>query len=450
MRMFVSHLKNQLKELAGHQGFMKYFKNTSWLFGEKVLRLCVGIFVGVWIARYLGPEQFGVFSYAQSFVGLFAVTATLGLDGIVVRELIKNKNSTEGIIGTAFWLKFSGAFISIILLSIAVNFTSNDNYTNTLFFIIASATVFQAFNVVDFYFQSEVLSRYIVYANTISLFLSSIIKIILILNNADLLSFAWVILFDSLVLSLGFLYFFLKKARVKIQNIKFQNEIARALLRDSWPLFLSGIVISIYMKIDQVIIKDLLGSKEVGQYAAATRLSEAWYFIPMVIASSLFPAIISAKNQSEELYNSRLQKLYDLMVWMSISIALPMTFLSDKIVNIVYGSQYDKAGSVLMIHIWTGIFVFLGVAFSGYLSVENQTKKAFYRTLLGAILNVIFNYVLIPKYGINGSAIATLLGQFFSNYLYDLFDRDLHGQLKMKTMSFFPVHLFKNPSKNNY
>lgn len=448
--MLIKRIKNEVKDLSNDQGFMKYFKNTSWLFGEKILRLCIGVFVGVWIARYLGPEKFGIFSYAQSFVGLFAVTATLGLDGIVVRELVKNKNIKEGIIGTAFWLKFAGALISIILLTIAVNFTSNDSYTNTLFFIIASATVFQAFNVIDFYFQSEVLSRYIVYANAISLFISSIIKVILILNNADLLSFALVILFDSLVLSLGFLYFFLKKARVKIQNIKFQNEIAIALLKDSWPLFLSGIVISIYMKVDQVIIKELLGSKEVGQYAAATRLSEAWYFIPMVIASSLFPAIISAKNQNEELYYSRLQKLYDLMVWMSIAIALPMTFLSDKIVSVVYGSQYDKAGSVLMIHIWTGVFVFLGVAFSGYLSVENQTKKAFYRTLLGAVLNVVFNYVLIPIYGINGSAIATLLGQFISNYLYDLFDKDLHGQLKMKTMSFFPIHLFKNTGNNNY
>lgn len=441
--MFVKSLKFKLEELSSHQGFMKYFKNTSWLLGEKILRLIVGVFVGIWVARYLGPKQFGLFNYAQSFVGLFAVTATLGLDGIVVRELVKDKTITEVIIGTAFWLKLIGAIVSIILLTIAINFTSNDSYTNILFFIIASATIFQAFNVIDFYFQSEVLSRYIVYANTISLFLSSIIKIILILNGADLLSFTWVILFDSLVLSLGFIYFFVKRSNVKIKNIRFDKQIAIALLKDSWPLFLSGIVISIYMKVDQVIIKQLLGSEEVGQYAAATRLSEAWYFIPMVIASSLFPAIISAKNQSKELYYSRLQKLYDLMVWMSIAIALPMTFLSDTIVNIVYGSQYNEAGSVLMIHIWTGVFVFLGVAFSGYLSVENLTKKAFYRTLLGAILNVILNYILIPKYGINGSAIATLLGQFISNYLYDLFDKDLHDQLKMKTMAFSPFHIFK-------
>jgi O-antigen/teichoic acid export membrane protein len=443
----VALLKTQFKELLSHEGFMKYFKNTSWLLGEKILRLLVGIFVGVWIARFLGPEKFGLFSYAQSFVGLFAVTATLGLDGIVVRELIKNNNSTEGILGTAFLLKFFGAIFSLIALLIVVNFISIDNYTKNLFFIIAGATLFQAFNVIDFYFQSKVSSRFIVYSNSISLFISSITKIVLILNNGTLLNFAWVIVFDSIILSLGFIYFFLKNTSINIQNITFNKKIAIFLLKDSWPLFLSGIVISIYMKIDQVIINSLLNSKSVGQYAAATRLSEAWYFIPMVIASSLFPAVINAKNLSETLYYSRLQKLYDLMVWLSIAIALPMTFLSDKIINVIYGSQYNEAGNVLMIHIWTGVFVFLGVAFSGYLSIENQTKKAFYRTLLGAIFNIVLNYLLIPIYGIKGSAIATLLGQLFSNYLYDIFDRDLNRQFHMKTKALFPIHLFvKKPT----
>lgn len=439
IKSLILYLKNLLK----NEGFIRYFRNTSWLFGEKILRLTVGVFIGIWIARYLGPQKFGILNYAQSFVGLFSVTASLGLDGIVVRELIKNEDKADELLGTTFYLKFIGSIGSVLLLAFAVSFMSNDNYTNTLFFIIASATIFQTFNIVDYYFQSKVLSRYIVYANTISLLISSLIKVILIINNAPLLSFALMILFDSFVLAFGYIYFFTKKTKFRIQNFKFNKQIALELLNDSWPLFLSGIVISIYMKIDQVIINQLLGSEEVGQYAAAIRLSEAWYFIPMVIASSLFPAIISAKKQSDYIYYSRLQKLYDLMVWMSIIIAIPMTFLSSWIVNILYGNEYDEAGSVLMIHIWTGVFVFLGVAFSGYLTAENKTKKAFYRTLLGAVLNVILNYILIPKFGIRGSAIATLLGQFFANYVYDIFDKDLHPQFIMKTKSFFPVHILK-------
>ena len=450
----------KLQSLKNHQGFMKYFINTSWLFGEKILRMVVGLFVGIWVARYLGPEQFGLFSYAQSFVGLFTAIATLGLDGIVVRELVKDDTRRDELIGTAFWLKLMGAFGVLIVLAIAVNFTSNDSYTNSLVFIIASATIFQSFNVVDMYFQSKVLSKYIVYANVISLFISSIVKIAFILNEAPLIAFAWVILFDSFILASGFIYFYLKN-RCHSEQLEhhsvldtessfawgFNKSTALSLLKDSWPLILSGIVISIYMKIDQVMIKEMMNAQAVGQYAAAVRLSEAWYFIPMAIVSSLFPSIINAKKVSDKLYLERLQRLYSLMVWLAIAIALPMTFLSDWVVNLLYGNAYQEAGSVLMIHIWTGVFVFLGVAFSHYLIVENLMMKSFYRTALGTILNIIFNFILIPKYGIYGAAIATLLGQMTANLIYDIFDKTLWSQLKMKLKAIFPIYLIRGVQK---
>ena len=423
---------------------MKYFKNTSWIFSEKILRMVVGLFVGVWVARYLGPEQFGLFSYAQSFVGLFTAIATLGLDGIVVRELVKDENRKDELIGTAFWLKVIGAFGVLLILAIAINFTSNDTYTNTLVFIIASSAIFQSFNVVDFYFQSKVMGKFVVYVNIISLLLSSFVKIALILNEAPLIAFAWVILFDSFILACGFIYFYIKNnSTFNFKNLKFRSKTATLLLKDSWPLVLSGIVISIYMKIDQVMIKEMMDNEAVGIYSAAVRVSELWYFIPVAIVVSLFPAIINAKSQGEDFYHARLQKLYSLMVWMAIIIALPMTFLSDWIIGLLFGQTFIAAGSVLMIHIWTGVLVFLGVAFSRYLLVENLNKKAFYRTLVGAIINVILNYILIPLYGIQGAAVATLLGQLSANYLYDFFDKDLHQQLKMKTKSFFPIHIIK-------
>ncbi len=420
----------RLKALKSHQGFMKYFKNTSWLFGENILRMAVGLFVGIWVARYLGPEQFGLFSYALSFVGLFTVMATLGLDGIVVRELVKDESRRDELIGTAFWLKLLGALGVLIVLAIAVNFTSNDSYTNSLIFIIASATIFQSFNVVDMYFQSKVLSKYIVYANVISLFISSIVKIVLILIEAPLIAFAWVVLFDSFILASGFIYFYLKNRCHSEQPVRhsvldtefsfawdFNKSTALSLLKDSWPLILSGIIISIYMKIDQVMIKDMMSAEAVGQYAAAVRISEAWYFIPIAIASSLFPAIINAKKQSEELYYARLQKLYNLMVWMAIAIALPMTFLSDWVVNFLFGEQYSQAASVLMIHIWAGVFVFGGVVGGKWIVTENLQKIANNFLLVGLAVNVILNFVLIPYYGIVGAAWATLLSQAMASFI---------------------------------
>lgn len=441
---FFQNLTSKLKTLRENSGFMKYIKNTSWLFVEKIFRMFIGLFVSVWVARYLGPQQFGLYSYALSFVGLFSTISTLGLDGIVVRELVKDQSRRDEIVGTAFWLKVMGSIVVLLILAIAVNYTSNDTYTNILVFIIASATIFQSFNVIDFYFQSKVLSKYVVYANVISVLLSSLAKIILILNEAPLIAFALVILFDSVVLALGFIYFYLKHiSKFNIRNLTYRHNTAIVLLKDSWSLMLSGIVISIYMKIDQVMIKEILSNQAVGNYAAAVRISEPWYFLPMVIASSFFPAIINAKKINEELYNIRLQKLYNLMVWMAIGIAVPMTLLSSIIVKSLYGEQYHQAGNVLMIHIWAGIFVFLGVVSGKWFMAENLQIHLFWRTLIGLIINIILNYFLIAKYGIGGAAIATLISQAVVSYFSDFFNKKTKKTFIMKTKALFLVNLFK-------
>lgn len=407
---------SKLNDLKQQQGFMRYFKNTSWLFAEKILRMVVGLFVGIWIARYLGPEQFGLFSYAQSFVALFATFAILGLDSILVRELVKDERKRDVLLGTAFVLKLIGATIVLSLLAFAVSLQDNDNLTNSLIFIIASSTIFQSFNVIDFYFQSKVLSKFVVFSNTASLLISSVVKVYLLVNEAPLIAFAYVTLFDAFVLACGFIYFYFKN-QLSIFKWSIDIPTARILLKDSWPLIISSVLISIYMKIDQVMLWDMLGNEAVGQYAVAVRLSEAWYFIPMVIVSSLFPAIINAKQQNEELYYTRLQRLYDLMVWMAIAIALPMTFFSDWIIELLYGGQYNQSESVLMIHIWAGVFVFLGVASGKWLLSENLQIFSAINTAIGAVVNIGMNYILIPRIGIEGAAWATLISYFVAAYL---------------------------------
>ncbi len=417
---------------------MRYFKNTSWLFGEKILRMAVGLFVGVWVARYLGPEQYGLLSYASSFVGLFTAVATLGLDGIVVRELVKDESRRDELIGTAFWLKLMGAIGVLIILAIAVNFTSNDHYTNMIVFIIASATIFQSFNVIDMYFQSKVLSKYVVYANIITLFMSSMVKIALILSNAPLIDFAWVILFDSFVLACGFIYFYIKNnSKFNIQNLTFKKETALSLLKDSWPLILSGMVVSVYMKIDQVMIKEMLSSTEVGYYSASIRLSEAWYGIGVIICNSLFPSIINAKKNSKKLYYERIQKIFVFLILIAYILSIFTYFLSDSIIIIFYGQEYINAASVLSIHIFSVIFVYLGVSSGRWLIAENKTIINLYRTMGGMIINIVLNYFLIERYGIVGAAYASLISYIYAYYIFDIFRIDTRIIFILKTKSLF-------------
>lgn len=435
------------KKFWSHVGFQRYFRNTSWLFIEKVIRLTLGLFVGVWVARYLGPEKFGIFSYAQSLVGIFTAFASLGLDEVVVKEILRKEHNEKELIVTAFWLKLVGALVVITILAMSLNIFSSDEAANKLVFIIASSLVFQSFNIIDLYFQSAVLSRYVVYANIITITLISALKITLMLTGATLVAFAWVVVLDSLMLSMGLIYYFTKHTELKILDKCFKIDIAKKLLESSWPLVLSGVIVSLYMRLDQVMIKELINSEAVGNYAAAVRISEAWYFIPMVLSTSLFPAILNAKAKCSKLYYSRLQKLYDLMVWIAIAIAIPVTFFSEEIVSLLYGEKYSLASNVLTIHVWSAIFVFLGVAGGKWLIAENLQKLSLLRTLSGMLLNVALNLLLIPRYGIEGAAFATLISQFVAAYCFDIFYKKTRKMFFMKSKSFLLTSLF---NKENF
>ena len=429
-------LRSKIIALKTHQGFRRYAVNTTWLMAEQILRIIAGILVGIWVARYLGPEKFGIFSYVLAFTTIFGGIAKLGLDGILVRELIHQPKLQNTYMGTAFWLKVIGAVMVTVFMACIVPFTSNDATTNLYIFIIAGGLFFQSFEVVEFYFQSQVLAKLISICKVIQLIFSSIIKVCLVLIQADLFWFVCVTSLD--MFSLAFSYFIAYRIKGNASFFKcFDIEIAKKLLKDSWMLVFSSMVVMIYMRIDQIMIKEMLGDYEVGIYSAAVKLSEAFYFLPVLLSASVFPAIINARKESAALYQKRMQRLYTFLIWLAIIVALPITLLSEWLIMLLFGEAYLPAGQVLMIHIWAAVFVFMGVAFSKYLLAENLQKIAFQRTLLGAIANVCLNFILIPKYGLKGAATATLLAQFMANYMYDFFDKRLHNQLRFKTQAIF-------------
>lgn len=431
-----------LKSAISGGSAQKYMKNTSWLFFEKVLRLFSGLFVGILVAKYLGTTDFGLLNYAMSYVGIFLALSTLGLDSIVVRELLKNKDSQDVVLGTSFVLKVLGAIFTMGLVLLSLFFTDNTAEVRLIVVIIAASALFQSFNVIDFYFQALVKSKFVVYVNIVSLIVSAIIKLILIYLEAPLIYFASVFTLDIIMVAIGLVYFYWRE-RGRIIHWKFNKELAKCLLRDSWPLIIASVIVSIYMKIDQIMIKEMLGAAENGSYAAAVRISETWYFIPMVITSSLFPAIINAKLNNKELYKKRLQQLYNFMVGLSIAIALPITFLNEFIIELLFGIEFIEAASVLMIHIWAGVFVSLGVASGAWLINENLQKYSMYRTTFGAIMNICLNLLLIPKYGIVGAAFTTLISQLSATWLFDLFFKKTRDTFFMKLKALFFIDVFK-------
>ena len=413
--------KRQL--IRSQKGFKKYIANTSWLLGGKIFNIAITLFVGVYVARYLGPRRFGLLNYAISYTGLFVAFSKLGLDNIVIRELVNKTHRNDCLLGTAFILKLIGAIITCYLIFISVRLTSSDPTTKLLIYIIMPCHVFYSFQVIDFYFQSSVRSKYSVIVGFFVTVIMSSVKLVLVLMSKTLLYFAFILVVEQMILSIGLLFIY-SRQNLSVLKWNYRFNVAKDLLAKAWPLILSTIAVSIYMKIDQIMIKEMIDAESVGIYAVAVKLSVIWYFLPILIAQSLFPAIISAQKANKSHYYSRLQSFFDMMTWLGIAIALPISLAASGLVNLLFGEQYINAGLVLSVYAWTGVFVFLGVANGKWLIAENMQKITFYRTLLGSIINIILNYLLIPRQGIIGAAIATLSTQAIVNFFFlALFDK---------------------------
>jgi len=406
--------------LDGRQQLQKVIGNTGWLLSDRILRMSVGLFVNVWVARYLGPAQFGLLNYVIAFAALFSSLASLGLDGIVVREIVREPDRREEILGSAIIMKMAGGIASLLVTITAITLLrQGDPQVRLLVGIVAAGAIFQSFDAIDFWFQSQLQSRYTVYAKNAAFLIIAAGKVALIITGAPLMAFALATLAETALGAFGLVTMYQQSGfRLTLRHGSFAR--CRKLLHDSYPLMISGISIMVYMKIDQVMLGHMAGNEAVGIYSAATSISEVWYFLPLAIVSSVFPSIVQAKSVSEESYYRRLSALFSLMSGLALVIAIPVTFLSTSAVRLLYGSSYLEAGTVLSVHIWASLFVFLGVAQTPWDITENLTRLAMFRTICGAIINIVLNVILIPRYSALGAAIATLISYAFSSVFLNL------------------------------
>ena len=410
---------------------------------EKVIRLLIALSVGVWVTRYLGPNEFGILSYAQSFVGIFAALSSLGLNDIIIRELVKSQDDHNVIMGSSFGLQTLGSTVIMVIIAISIYVNNDEPLTNKIIVILGLLTFINSFTIISSYFHSVVKSKYFALTGLVGVIISALIKIYLIVFEYSLIYFVYTLAFDVVFLAVGQIWYY-KKMGHSLFTWRFSWSVSRVLLKDAWPLILSGIIVSIYMKIDQVMIKEFLGNSEVGIYSAAVRLSEAWYFIPTIICSSLFPAIINAKLKDDNLYMDRLQRLYNLMVVLGVVIILPVLLFSSWMIQILYGSEFIESAMVLNIHILGSVFVFLGVANQKWFISENIQAYNIICLGMGMMANILLNIAMIPTYGIIGAAYATLISQFIASVLAPVFFKKTRNSFFMMVRALLFVQVFKD------
>lgn len=413
---------------------IKIVRNLYWAVLGKIVNILSGLFVGILIARYLGPEDYGLMNYVISYVTLFSILANFGLDNIEIRELSKPKSNKDAIIGTAFIIRLFFSVATIILISVTLLFFESDRFTIIMVLIYSSSLILGTLNVIRNYFTSIVLNEYVIKTEITRTLIGAVIKILLLYYHFPLGWFIAASAFDFLLIASGYLFSY----RVKVGSVlswKYNKEIAMDLIRESFPLLLSGTAIIIYQKIDQVMIRNMIDNAAVGQFSVASKITELAIFIPMVIAQTVTPLLVNARQESPDLYKKKRQQFMDMMIWIAIGMALILFVIASPAIKILFGDKYLDAIPVLQIMAWKTVFVALFVSSGQIIIIENIQKYAVLRNIVGCFISVLLNYALIPRFGIIGSAVATIITMSFSGYFSHIFIKPFQYLFQIQTNS---------------
>ncbi len=424
-------MKNRIKNIVNKIKILKnkkVTKNTMWIMAERIVQMMISLVVGVISARYLGPSNYGILNYGASLVVLFTAISKLGLENVIIRDLVDDRQKNGVILGSAMVMRLISSGLSILCITIIVTILKpNDSVILVTSVLQAIAMIFQIYEILDFWFQSNLNSKYVSIAKTIAYVVVAGYKIILLILKKPVEWFAFSTTLDYLLI-LIMTFFMYKKNNG--QKLKFSLKISKSLLARSYHFIISGIMISIYGQMDKLMIGSYINEKEVGLYSAATTISTMWGFIPEAIINSMRPVIFEASKVSEELYLRRQKLLYAITFWLGMLFAIGITIFSTLIINILYGQEYIGAKSALLVSAWYPTFAYLGIARNPWTVINNKNKYTKKYVFWGATVNLILNSLLIPKYGIAGAAIATLIAEIVVSMIAPLFYKETRISVK--------------------
>lgn len=389
----------------------RVLQNSGWLIADKIVRLGFGLVVWLWLARQAGPAAFGQWNFAIAFAALFAVVAGLGLDGVLQRKLVADDADAPALLGTAAVLRLAAGGIAA-LLCVGVGWLARAEQVEVVVLIGLNAIVFvlQSSQVVDYLFQARMQNRHAVIAVNAAFVLATAIRIILLWQEAPLLWFGATLVLEA-ALAASLLLAAARRVDLSPSRWSFDPAIAKRLLSESWPLLFSGMAVIMYMRLDQIMLASMIGDAAVGQFSAALRLSEVWYFVPAAILSAAFPALLKRRAQSVIAYEQYVQSLYDAMAWLGLAVAVVVSFAAPWLVDRLYGSAYADAAHVLQVQTWAGITVAMSYVHGKWLLAEGLLRIGLMYTAVGCLVNLSLNLLLIPRFGAVGAAWSTLVTQ---------------------------------------
>lgn len=395
----------------------KFVKNTSWILFGNIFKMCLSFIVGILTTRYLGPSNYGLLNYVQSFTFFFVAIVSLGLNALIVNEFVRNKNSEGTILGTAILLRFIvGIAGCIVFVPIVKLFGVEDKTTLIVALIQAIQLPFLCLDTIQYFYQAKLMSKYSIIAQSVAYFGTSLYKVYLLVSGKGIEWFAFASILDIIVLGVVCTSIYIKQGFPKW---KISRQVAKRLAKKCFPFVVSSIMVVIYAQIDKVMIKGMLNSDlDVGLYSAAIAICSYFGFVPNAIIESSRPLVLESKGVSNELFDKRFRQTVAAVFWICIFFSLAISIFAKLVITILYGADFLGAVFCLRVSIWYTSFSYLGSVKSIWLIAEKKNKYVMVFSILGAITNIVLNIFMIPHLGIIGAAIATLLTELLVNFIY--------------------------------
>ncbi len=391
--------------------------NILWLLLDKVIKLFVGLFVGAAVMRYLGPNQYGMIVFASSIIAILFVFLSFGLDSIMIQKIINNNEVKNEIISSVF---FARIFVALLLVLIANMIFFNLDFPSDMkgtFLFISVSLIFRSSITFENAFSAISRFELIALSAGFAALLTAALKLFGVYTKVSLLHFALLVSVESLIVFFIQTILFFKYGMSKISLKSFDKQIMKDLIIESTPIVLSNAFILLYMKMDQLIINDLLDTESLGIYAAGVQLVESLYFLPMVLMTVSYPLLVESKKISEINYLKNLRNLYLVSLVSSALAVVMLQFCSEFIVKTLYGPGYSESIVVLKYYSWTLLNLAFGSVWNKWIIIEGGQKRVIAGQGLGLLSNLILNYLLIPTYGVAGAALASLISYFLTTLI---------------------------------
>ena len=394
--------------------------NVFWALAGKLTGLVSALLVGIFVARYLGPTLYGVMNYAVSFVTLFLVIATFGFENIEIREEAKANDQKDIILGTVFVLRLVLSLVTIVLISVVAYINETDLYTFGIIMVYAITVILTPFDVIRNYFTSLIQNEYIAKVGIFRTILSGTIKIVLLLVHASLVWFVISLVFDACILAQGYCYVYKKKIG-SMRSWHFDKVWARYLLRQSFPLLLSGVAATIFLQIDQIMIGNMIDKTSVGYFSVASKFVEVLLYVPTILIQTVSPLLVKERKYDLDSYRKKSQMFMNVTVWLCALCAIFISLCSQYIVVWTFGLKYAASIAILQILSFKIIGVALNIVSGQILIIEEKQKYFVLRSLSGCIVCVVLNLLVITRFGVCGVAFVAVATQFAAGFFIHLF-----------------------------